>query len=188
MKIPKGINEEELLKLIDKILKRVSSKHVFGIYEAADIYQEGFIIALSAIEQYDNALPLENYLTTCIKNGLISLKRLYYIRTLTACKSCKEFDDNCPNCQRRLRTYTSKKNLNNPLDILSINPDKEESLIDRLDVILEVEHNEIQTLIDRHLPIKYREDYLRIKSGLYVTKTVRQEIEAIILNILNVKE
>jgi len=185
MKIPQGTTETQVLQLIEKILKRIAPKFKFGIFDVEDIQQEGFIIALSAMEHYDSSLSLENYITTCIKNGLVSLKRKHYIRSSTMCNNCADFSEDCTACNRRLKTYISKQNLNNPLDISGVNPDNESSLVEKFDVIDAVETVELQQLVDKNLPIKYREDYLKIKAGVYVNKSIRQEIESIILNIIN---
>jgi len=170
---------------VDKIAKRYSKKFKFGIFAAEDIYQEIFIMAMDALQRYDGISPLENFLVTHIKNRLILLKRDNYARASDACNQCPQFNTECEKCQRRRQTYNVKKSLSNPVDISVVNADNESSMRSGLTGIEDIECREIIEIINKQLPVKYREDYLKMRDGVYVSKPVREEIESIIKKILD---
>ena len=62
MKIPRGMTEEQVIATINKVAARYAHKFKFGYYEAEDIKQEAFIIAMEALDRYDETRPLENFL------------------------------------------------------------------------------------------------------------------------------
>ena len=78
MKIPKGMTEEQVLKVIDKIADRYAYKFRFGYFEADDIRQEAKIIAMDALDRYEEGRPLENFLAVHVKNRLNNFKRDKY--------------------------------------------------------------------------------------------------------------
>lgn len=179
------MTEAEVLAVLDKLLKRYAKKFEFGIYSKEDLYQEGFIMALSAIDAYDPKIgPLENFLAKHIRRRFIDFKRDNYGRANDKCNTCAEFDDNCESCQKRKSTYLVRKNLNRALDIESINSDNESSLRDQYSIVSNLEEDELLRLVDKHLPIKYRADYLKMKDGAYIIKSLRDEIEQKILDII----
>jgi RNA polymerase sigma factor (sigma-70 family) len=183
MKLPVNMTEAETLKIIDKVLRKFAKKYAFGLYDHDDIYQEGFMLAMQALEVYDGDSPLENFLSVHIKNRLISLKRSKFSRK-DICNSCTKFDENCPKCIKRQATYSAKKNLNQPIDILSVNPEGEKNLCQANNSDVSLETSELLSLINKYLPLKYREDYLKMRDGVYIHKSLRDEIEAIVLNII----
>lgn len=184
MKIPAGKTQQEILDLIDKILKRYLKKMKFGIYDREDIYQEGFLIACDGLEKYDGVSPLENFLAIHIKNRLITFKRDNFGRPNENCNNCAEFDENCASCQKRRKTCRARRNLNQPIDILSINPESERAFKESFSSLDNVELDELIKLINKYLPIRLRENYLKMREGIYINKSIRDEIETQILNII----
>ena len=106
MKIPKGMSEEEVLEVINKICDRYAYKFQFGYFEADDIRQEAFIIAVDALDRYEEGRPLENFLAVHVKNRLNNFKRDKYYR-----QNKNKKDD------RQTQLNNSKKFLMEPLDI-----------------------------------------------------------------------
>ena len=80
MKIPKGMTEAEVLAVINKICDRYAYKFQFGYFEPDDIRQEAFIIAVDALDRYEEGRPLENFLAVHVKNRLNNFKRDKYYR------------------------------------------------------------------------------------------------------------
>lgn len=182
MRIPVNYTESEVLATIDKVIKPLSRKFAFGIYSPEDIIQEGFLLACKLLEKYDGSAPLENFLRKALPNELKNFKRDNSYRINESCTNCNSFNEECIACCRRQQTQDIKRNLLNPIDIYLIHEGRattyEGSLIDTLEAV------EIVDKINRHLPVEYRKDYLRIKDGLYVPKSQRLEIEQIIIDIM----
>ena len=66
------MTEQEVLIVIEKIANRYCHKFKFGYFTAEDIKQEAFIIAVDALDRYDERRPLENFLSAHVKNRLIN--------------------------------------------------------------------------------------------------------------------
>tara|TARA_R110002020_G_scaffold411824_1_gene621435 strand:- start:507 stop:749 length:243 start_codon:yes stop_codon:yes gene_type:complete len=71
-----------------------------------------------------------------------------------------------------------------PLNIDSIRDEYEENMKNPDDFVDSIANSEIFDLIDGHLNIKYRADYLRMLDGVYVPKPRREQIYQEILSIL----
>jgi DNA-directed RNA polymerase specialized sigma subunit len=183
MLVPNGYSEQEVINIIDKIMSSIARKYSFGVYGVDDIKQEGFILAMDALTRYNGSAPLENFLRIHLNNRLKDFKRDNSFRINSHCTKCATFNSECDSCCKRQQTQDIKKNLLNPIDIQVINDDQntvyEGSLIDTLEMV------EIVDRINRRLPVEYRQDYLRVKEGLYVSKSRRLEIEVIISKIID---
>ena len=112
MKVPKGMTKSEVLDVINKICDRYAYKFQFGYFTPDDIRQEAFIIAMDALERYDESRPLENFLAVHVKNRLNNFKRDRYYRQQ------KIKDNNLD------QLNNSKKFLMDTLDITNIRDEK----------------------------------------------------------------
>ncbi|MBO68826.1 MAG: hypothetical protein CL398_11015 [Acidiferrobacteraceae bacterium] len=173
MKIPKGMTEDQVIETINKVISRYIYKFRFGYYESEDIRQEAFIIAMEALERYDEERPLENFLAVHVKNRLSNFKRDKFFRKEG---DSTKTDWNSPN--------NAKRFLMEPLNIDNIRDEYEENMKDPDDFIDRIANTEIFGLIDKSLDIKYRADYLRMLDGVYVPKPRREQIYQEILSIL----
>lgn len=182
MHIPNGYTEQQVLKIINDILASLAPKYTFGIYGVEDIKQEGFLLSLSALEAYNGSAPLENFLRVHLANRLKTFKRDHSYRINTHCVNCDEFSSDCVACLKRQRTQEIKKNLLSPIDIHGVNAEGENNLFnldyDTIDLA------ELSEKINRHLPVEYRKDYLKLKEGAYVPKSRKEEIENLIYKII----
>jgi len=165
MKIPNGMTEKEVLQIISKVVERQAAKFRFGYYEAEDMKQEAFIIAMDALDRYDSNRPLENFLAVHVNNRLKNFKRDHFYRL-----------DN--------EKHEAKKNIMDPIDLSSVKDELESSMRVENDFIELVEQKEIVNLIDKFLDVTFREDYLKILHGVYVPKPRRQQIYNEIQKIL----
>lgn len=179
----KGFCEQEVLRIITSVAKRLASKFVFGIHDKDDIKQEGIIIGIKALDKYKEQAPLEAYLYTVIKSKLQTFKRDNSIRYDVSCSYCVRFDPECDNCMRRKDNEQGKYNLLYPLDISRVRAEGEKGLQSD-DIVDEVDEKELFKKIDIELPADMRQDYLRIRDGIYVSKKRRSEIELKIFTIL----
>lgn len=172
MKVPKGMKESEVLEVINRICNRYAHKFKFGYFTPDDIRQEAFIIAIDALERYDESRPLENFLAVHVKNRLNNFKRDRYYRQ----QKIKNDDlDELNN---------SKKFLMDTLDIDNIRDEKEGNMRLEDEFVDKIANEELLEIIDEHLDVSFRSDYLRIRDGTYVPKPRREQIIEEITEIL----
>ena len=160
------------MDVINKICDRYAYKFQFGYFEPDDIRQEAFIIAIDALERYDESRPLENFLAVHVKNRLNNFKRDRYYR------QHKKLDENID------QLNNSKKFLMDTLDISNIRDEKEGNMRLDDDFIEKIANEELLEIIDEHLDVSFRSDYLRVKDGTYVPKPRREQIMEEITEIL----
>lgn len=172
MKIPNGMTQEEVLEIINKICDRYAYKFKFGYFEPEDIRQEAFIIALDALDRYEEGRPLENFLAVHVKNRLNNFKRDKYYR------------QNKNNDDKQERLNNSKKFLMEPLDISNIRDEAEKNMRLNDNFIDEIANQELLEIIDEHLDTALRADYLRVRHGAYVPKPRREQISSEVRKIL----
>lgn len=199
MKLPNGVSEADLLGTIEKVCKNLSHKFKFGSYTAQDMQQEGTIIAIKSLDKWDGVRPLENFLYSCVHNGLFNFKRNNYQRPDKPCLTCPFYDPHCIKSKNECSEYadraecelytkwiqrnSTKKNIVQPIDISNIHDEHEDNM-KLQDHSESVENNELWELIDKHLDIKLRADYVRIKNGVKVPKQRRTKVEEAIIEIM----
>ena len=172
MKIPKGMTEEQVVATINKVVSRYANRFRFGYYDADDIKQEAFIIAMEALDRYDNDRPLENFLAVHVKNRLSNFKRDKFFR-----RPADPDNDQLP------PKSEIKKFLMEPLNIETIRDEHEVNMSNSDDFVEAVDTAELFLLIDQHLSISFRADYLRMMHGVYVPKPRREQIHQEIISI-----
>lgn len=155
MNIPKNLSEKEVIETITTIVNRIAPKYTFYGYDADDMKQEAFIICIDALDRYDQNRPLENFLSVNLSNRLKNFVR----------------DNNFT------KSSETKKKVLSPTQLLF-----EEVLPDSY--YEEQDNKELFNIIDEHLPISMREEYLKIKNGVYISKKRRIQVIDTIKNIL----
>ena len=156
--------------------------------------QQARLFAWEGIENYDGIRPLENFLWTHVRNRLYNFKRNNFGRPDKPCDSCPFFDisfensrgygckayDNHEECDLYmgwLKRNTSKRNIMNTtqldLEIKELN-----GVGDYLDKKF------IFDLVDKSLPVQYREDWIRLVNNLKLSKVRREAIMSVIKDIL----
>ena len=159
------MTEREVTETITRVANRYAYKFQFGFYTPDDIRQEAFIIAMDALDRYDESRPLENFLAVHVKNRLNNFKRDKYYRQQKEDQANKNKYDN-----------NTKKFLMEPIDISSVRDEHENNK--RLDdsFVNNIEDQELLDIIDTYLDVGLRADYLRILNGVYVPKPRREQI------------
>ena len=172
------MTEKEVTETITRVADRYAYKFQFGYYESEDIRQEAFIIAMEALDRYDESRPLENFLAVHVKNRLNNFKRDKYYRQQ------KEEDQ----ANRNKYDNNTKKFLMEPIDISSVRDEHEDNM--RLDdsFINNIEDQELLEIVDTYLDVSLRADYLRILNAVYVPKPRREQIYYEIHRILKEKK
>ncbi len=183
MKIPKGMTEIEVTATINKVVNRLGKKYTFAFHDVNDIRQEAWIIAIKALEHYDVTRPLENYLAVCLCNRLKNFKRDNYCRKEEPCEVCSNKDPYCIKCQQRDARNQAKKFLMEPIDISNIRDEYEKNMRLNNNFVDAIEQHELFEIIDKHLSVELREDYLKLKSGVSINKQRREIIYDAIFNI-----
>lgn len=176
MKEIEGHTEEQIIKLITKLAKRLSYKFTFGYYDRDDIFQEAFIIGMDAIEKFDKKkakhMTLESFVRVHMKRRLMSLKRDKMERIEPPCKSCKSFSNgkcvkndgkaNCAKWQNWQKRNDTKRaligyhELNCPAAIIDLNL----AFIDD-----KAANDEIIDYVSQNIPSYMRSDFLRFIEG-----------------------
>ncbi len=149
--------------MIQELAKLLAPKYVFGYYTKEDIEEEAIIIGYDGFKRWDKNRPLRNFLYVHISNRLKTLKRDKYFR-LNAGKA--------EDIQQRKKNIMQAK----PLD--DIDPPNDYEVVDGL--ILK----EIKDEINQKLPIKYRQDYLRLCSGVKISKQKKVKLYSELKKIL----
>lgn len=179
----KKVKEEDFLKALDIISKKLIYKFKFGYHEIEDMKQQAAIFALEGLENYDNKRPLENFLWTHVRNRLFNFKRDNYFRPDNVCVGCPFYDPKNLKSTNQCEKYKNKndcsiysqwdnrnaikKNLMKPVNI---DHEQNNLLNSTSDVFSTISNSELISIIENNLETKYRETYLRLKGGAKVSK------------------
>jgi len=178
------VNNEDVA-IVRKVARAVASRYTLGFYDREDIEQECFIMAMEALDRYDEELgSLENFLYTHLNNRMKNFLRKHYYRKSFSCVHCGGNDPACESCERRRWRFAVKKRLMEPIDIDNINCDNEKNAYEQQNFLEKLELDEIFTIINQHLEVPLRTDYLKMLEGLHVPKPKREAIENRIIDIL----
>lgn len=197
------MTEAQVVEIIEKVSRSLAPIYRFGYHSIEDMQQQAKIIAIQGIEDsYDESRPLENFLWTHVHNRLYNYKRDNFERPDKPCFKCplNAYDPNLLKSDSKCTLHTNlincewyakwhnrnapKRNLMSTTDIDNINDEKENNM-KRFDESLEtIDSRQIFDIIDQHLPIPMREDYLKMKHGVRIPKKRTLEIINFIKGIL----
>jgi len=192
--IPQGMTEEQVVQIINNISNRLANKFKFGYHDIDDMKQQARLFAWEGIENYDGVRPLENFLWTHVRNRLYNFKRNNFGRPDKPCDSCPYFDiahendkgypckayddhEECDLYMGWLKRNTAKRNIMNTaqLDLEVRQSDAIEEMLDK---------KQMFNLIDKSIPVHYREDWIRFINNLKLSKAKRESLVSIIVGIL----
>lgn len=181
------IDENEFLRVLDVISKKLAYKFKFGYHDYDDMKQQISIFALEGLKNYDHTRPLENFLWTHVRNRLFNYKRDNYQRPDKPCLTCPLYDPHCKKSNSECEQYdnkndcslydswinrnTTKKNL---MHLTNIEDTKDfaHAFSSNEDLLSDnVMTKEILDLVETHLNGEYRTIYLKVKSGIKVHKS-----------------
>lgn len=168
MKIPAGMTEDEVIRIIQGISKKFGQKYAFAYYTSEDIEQECFIIACEGLERYNGSKPLENFLSVHIRNRLFNLKRKKLKRSE---KETNKFD-------------RIKRLIVEPIDIDEIDDEKETRMRNRCEILDKMTYKEMMSKIDSELEVELRLGFLQLLEGKSVNKFQREKIIGRVKEIL----
>jgi hypothetical protein len=194
------VNEDEFLKIIDIIAKKLAYKFKFGYHDFDDMKQQISIFALEGLKNYDHKRPLENFLWTHVRNRLFNYKRDNYQRPDKPCLSCPLYDPHCKNSSSGCVEYNNKNDCSLYSSWLSRNSTKKNLMhlttIDEVknygnafssdDNLLfdNISNNEILSLVEQHLMGEERSTYIKVKGGAKVSKADMDKLVETIREII----
>jgi len=198
-KLPHGVTEDQFLNALDNISKRLGHKFKFGYHSFDDMKQQAAIFALEGLKNYDNKRPLENFLWTHVRNRLFNYKRDNYQRPDKPCLSCPLYDAHCKSSANQCLEYTDKsecelysgwekrnsrkKNIMKPIGMDELTEKSIKAVTDS-DIPDSIFNQQIIELLDKHIPVAYRESYLRLKYGEKIYKAEMSKLYEVIQSIL----
>ena len=175
------VDENEFLRVIDVISKKLAYKFKFGYHDFDDMKQQISIFALEGLKNYDHKRPLENFLWTHVRNRLFNYKRDNYQRPDKPCLTCPLYDPHLKKSASGCEQYSNKENCSLYNSWLNRNNTKKNLMhLNTIDEIKDygnaftsdenlltntIENNELWTLIETYLVGEYRTIYLKVKSG-----------------------
>lgn len=194
-KISNKVSEEEFLKVVDNISKRLANKFKFAYHSFEDMKQQAAIFALEGLEKYDNSRPLENFLWTHVRNRLFNYKRNNYQRPDKPCLTCEFFDKHCRNSSNQCSKYTDKhscslysswaKRNENKKNIIQPSYIEDYSIfIQNTSSVDNIQNQEIINFLDTNIEIEYRESYLKLKHGVKIPKSQLIKLQNHILKLM----
>ena len=193
------ISEDELLKTIEQISKKLAYKFKFGYHELEDMKQQISLFAIEGLANYDYKRPLENFLWTHVRNRLFNYKRDNYQRPDKPCNGCVFHDILCANTDKDCKEFSnkldctlyktwysrnsSKKNL---MHLSSIEDLKEYMMSSNSNenFSLNIENREFIDILERELFGEHREIYLKIKMEIKVSKKELIKLNNMVKEIL----
>lgn len=175
-KNPPSVNEDEFLKIVEIISKKLAYKFKFGYHDYEDMKQQISIFALEGLKNYDHKRPLENFLWTHVRNRLFNYKRDNYQRPDKPCLTCPLYKySSCTKYSNKndCELYYNWSNRNsvkkNLMHLTTIDEIKDYSNFFS-DGSEDLSNKEIIDLIEAHLNGEDRVTYLKVKNGTKVTK------------------
>jgi hypothetical protein len=189
MFIPNGFTEQEVLQTIEDVVVKLAGPFKFGFHEAEDMKQEGRILAITALENFDAARgTLKNFLTNHIRNRFINMRRDKLERRHPPCSSCpfyKEAYDRCGafDCKEDCEKWQGwkkrnmmKRNLMEGYNPNNVSESSGELPVGSDNVLTNMSNQEVVEYVDRNIPVSIRADYLRMLNGVKIPKAKRERI------------
>jgi len=180
----KQVDENQLLKVIDIITKKLAYKFKFGYHDVEDMKQQISIFAIEGLKNYDHKRPLENFLWTHVRNRLFNYKRDNYQRPDKPCYTCPLYDkssklctkysnkNDCELYSKWLERNQSKKNL---MYLTTIDELKDYGNI-FFDSSATSDQTEILHTIENNLIGEHRTIYLKLKNGSKINKSDKTKL------------
>ena len=187
MRIPNGLTEEQVIKVIKKVIHILAPSFVFGYFTLEDIKQEAFIIAMDGLERYDGRKNsrkvkcreerLMRFLSVHMRNRLHNLVRKHYFRFE------KPKDESLMGDWERQAEF--KKNLMNPWDVDDV-PDYQ--LGDGTDFEREYDEKDFIEHIERKMGDDIRNDFRRLISGVFISESRKAAVQKVVADIINAEK
>jgi hypothetical protein len=198
LSLPSNVSEADFLAAVEHIGGILSSKFRFGSHDEDDIRQLVAQFSLEALPRYDPAKgKLECFLYRHCSNQISNMRRNQTgCRSDPPCRTCYEHalgngdgHENgsvCPKFKSWWKRRQTRGRLSYPIALDKVCDENESRM--KADGMVEAlaENRELMALIDEHLPIEVRGDFLRMMAddknftNTSRRKVVREELAAIL--------
>lgn len=198
MILPDGMTEEEFVAVVGRIARVLAPQFRLANEDVDDLGQQCIVWCLEALPKYrpevgKAASGLSGFLFMACRNRCKNRLRDSCSRNDPPCKVCADAADGrgkghesgveCKAYRRWRERNGRKSSLNRPRGLAVImgvaephtSPDE---------VVENAETAELLALIDEHLPLELRADYLRMRAGVQVPLLRRRQVDEAILGIL----
>jgi DNA-directed RNA polymerase specialized sigma24 family protein len=192
-----NISDEDFLKVIDNISRKLAYKFKFGYHEHEDMKQQITVFALEGLKNYDGIRPLENFLWTHVRNRLFNYKRDNYQRPNKPCLTCPLYDAHCQVSKSQCSKFINKndcdlydswsKRNNTKKNLMYLMGVEDFSLINQThnnNFNDNVANKEILDILDQKLHGEERELYLKYRGGSKLNKADMTKLLSKIKTIL----
>jgi hypothetical protein len=190
--LPAGIDENELLKAIDKTTEILSHKFADHCGSVEDVHSQVALFAIQAIRKggYDPSRPLGAFIFTHCKNRLLNETRRVrrYDSPCKACKSgapCGSDGRECEVYRHWAEQQARKAKVRKPHSLDQALDDNPNAMPAAADHQPDAEVRDALSLIDAKLPLELRAFYLQMRAGVDIGTFWRQAVEDAILEILS---
>ena len=182
------------MRIIDKVVKRLAGRFRFGYHEIDDIEQEARLIALKGMENYDRSRPLENFLGVHVKNRLCTFKRDNFLRPNGPCDKCDYYDhvcckyeypEECAAYEQWQAKNQAKLNLIYPIEFSCVDDHNEREMRNNVFADQHVISGELESILNLHVPIEHRHNYLRLRYGYRVPSQYKLPLLQLIREIID---
>lgn len=192
-----GYTNEEVVKIIDRIVKRLAGRFKFGYHQIQDMEQQARLIAWTGIDNYDGIRPLENYLWVHVRNRLFNFKRDNFCRPGSPCtdcflhnsssQKCNKYEDKqeCVLYARQQHKNTTKLNLTYPIELSCVDDYNEDNMYSCQSTEKTVLNNELRTILNRYIPVEWRHSYLRLLYNCTISSQHKYQLYKLVREIIN---
>ena len=193
--LPHNISEEEFILAINNVTKKLGHKFKFGYHSFEDMKQQATIFALECLSRYDKSRPLENFLWTHVRNRLFNYKRDNYQRPDKPCLKCEYYDPHLKSSSNNCAKFCNKTDCelyrlwearnNNKKNLMTPQYIEDNSVFSENDnFISNIANKEIIDIIDQNIPTSERENYLKLKNGIKITRSELSKLQIVIMEIV----
>lgn len=188
-------HEARFLIAVENIGKQLIKKFKFGYHEVEDMKQQIMVLAIEGLKKYDKSRPLENFLWTHVHHRLFNFKRNQYQRPNPPCLTCPLFKKDTKECSKYrnkddcdlFRNWSKINNAKKNLMNLQIMEDQTSYIDQKENLEDEAEKNEISRICNEHLTGEMRTLYLKVKSGIKISKSDNLKLADTIRKLLGAK-
>ena len=189
MFIPENYTEDEVVEILQRISSQLSRAFHFGYYDIEDMTQEGILEGIKALPSYKSELSsLDTFLYNHIRNRFKNMKRNKLERKSPPCVQCITLHGECEyDDQTDCKKWKGWIERNDSKRILTESPimDTYEGInYEKHDIVESFAIREASNLLDKHMPIGLRADYLRLLDGTHIPKARRIKVYKIAFKIL----
>jgi hypothetical protein len=194
------MSEEEIVKVIDSVVRDEAYKFKFGYFDVEDMQQQGRLYCLEVLDKYDGIHPLYNFLRTHVHNRLFNLKRDKFSRLNKPCDicRCKQYNaldadgcskyvdkESCKSYKRWVQRNNLKRNLMQPIDIHQLDKDDTLGLYHEINTGEDMDYHDFLSAIEAKIPPNMRGLFLRLKYHSALTKTQKLRLQKIVQEVLD---